>query len=383
MRAAIMNMDIQQHLASTLFAFRGYDLTNLGRTPELLAHPKYGPVVADALTRAGQVTSEETGKPTDLVDRVRRQEETTLDSFADAVALIMAAEIAQIDILREFHGIDFARGQLAAGYSLGEIAAGVCCGLFTLEDALRVPVSLAGICAELGRDVSMGVLFSLGAALDLDVVNHLCIEINCRQQGVMGISSYLSPNTVLLLGQQNTIDTFREEMKARLPKYVHMRKNEHHWPPLHTPILWQACVPNRAAMTMHELPGGFGKPAPPILSMVTGKASYNEYNAREILHRWVDHPQRVWDVVYESLQAGIELVVHVGPAPNLLPATYKRLSENVQAQVNTRSASGLGLRFVSGMARRRWLTALLPSRTGLLRAPYLQHVILEDWLLGQ
>jgi hypothetical protein len=26
------------------FAFRGYNLTNLGRTPELLAHPAFGPV---------------------------------------------------------------------------------------------------------------------------------------------------------------------------------------------------------------------------------------------------------------------------------------------------------------------------------------------------
>ena len=378
-----MNIDLKPHLASTLFAFRGYDLTNLGRTPELLAHPAYGRIVAGVLELCSEVASDETGKKIDLVDRVRRGEETTLDSFADAIAIILAAEVAQIKLLREFHGIEFAKARLAMGYSLGEIGAAICCGLFKLEDAMRVPVSLAGVCAELGRDVSMGVLFSLGPALDLDAVNHLCIEINCQQRGLIGISSYLSPNTVLLLGQRDTIDTFREEMKTRLPKQVHLRKNEHHWPPLHTPILWQASVPNRAAVTMHELPGGFGRPTPPILSMVTGKTSYNEYNAREILHRWVDHPQRVWDAVYESLQAGVEVIVHVGPTPNLLPATYKRLSENVQAQVNTRSAGGFGLRFVSGMARRRWLMALLPSRTALLRAPYVQHVILEDWLLEQ
>ena len=27
------------------FAFRGYNVTNLGRTPELLEHPAYGPIV--------------------------------------------------------------------------------------------------------------------------------------------------------------------------------------------------------------------------------------------------------------------------------------------------------------------------------------------------
>ena len=35
----------------------------------------------------------------------------------------------------------------------------------------------------------------------------------------------------------------------------------------------------------------------------------------------------------------------------------------------------------AGLARRPWLSALLPSRAALLRAPLLQHIILEDWLL--
>ena len=33
--------------------------------------------------------------------------------------------------------------------------------------------------------------------------------------------------------------------------------------------------------------------------------------------------------------------------------------------------------------RRPWLTAVLPSRTALLRAPAVNHIILEDWLLEQ
>ena len=35
------------------------------------------------------------------------------------------------------------------------------------------------------------------------------------------------------------------------------------------------------------------------------------------------------------------------------------------------------------MNRYAWLGRLLPSKTSLLRAPYLVHVILEDWLLEQ
>src|SRR2546421_688582 len=41
------------HPGVTAFAFRGYNVTNLGRTPELLDHPAYGPVVRAALSEGG------------------------------------------------------------------------------------------------------------------------------------------------------------------------------------------------------------------------------------------------------------------------------------------------------------------------------------------
>jgi [acyl-carrier-protein] S-malonyltransferase len=43
----------------------------------------------------------------------------------------------------------------------------------------------------------------------------------------------------------------------------------------------------------------------------------------------------------------------------------------------------LGRGVASGLSRNAWLSRLLPSRTSLLRAPFLNHVILEDWLLEQ
>jgi [acyl-carrier-protein] S-malonyltransferase len=41
----------------------------------------------------------------------------------------------------------------------------------------------------------------------------------------------------------------------------------------------------------------------------------------------------------------------------------------------------MGMRAAAGLARRPWLSAILPSRAALLRAPAMRHVILEDWLL--
>jgi [acyl-carrier-protein] S-malonyltransferase len=46
---------LQSKIATTAFAFRGYNITNLGRTPELLAHPAYGSTVRRYLRRGSVV----------------------------------------------------------------------------------------------------------------------------------------------------------------------------------------------------------------------------------------------------------------------------------------------------------------------------------------
>jgi [acyl-carrier-protein] S-malonyltransferase len=66
-----------------------------------------------------------------------------------------------------------------------------------------------------------------------------------------------------------------------------------------------------------------------------------------------------------------------------VPATFARLSNNVSRYLTNKYVHRLGREVVSGMNRYAWLGRLLPSKTSLLRAPYLVHVILEDWLLEQ
>jgi [acyl-carrier-protein] S-malonyltransferase len=39
------------------------------------------------------------------------------------------------------------------------------------------------------------------------------------------------------------------------------------------------------------------------------------------------------------------------------------------------------LRAMSQMAQREWLSAVLPSRAALLRAPFVRQIVLEEWLL--
>jgi [acyl-carrier-protein] S-malonyltransferase len=269
------------------------------------------------------------------------------------------------------------------GYSLGEITALVAGGTFVVDQVLPPLVELAGDCADLARGANMGILFSRGPELDVEAVHRLCIEITAEGHGTISVSSYLSPNTILLIGQDGTLSSFKDRMSAALGSRVNLRKAEGAWPPLHTSLLWQRNIPTRAGVRMQTMGGGLQAPNPPVLSLVTGSASYNSFNARDTLVRWLDQPQRLWDAVCEILGQGIETVFHIGPDPNLIPATFKRLSDNVRLQTTGRSLGSIGLQAVSLIARRAWLANFMTTRATLLRAPFVDHIVVEDWLLKQ
>ncbi len=379
-----MENDLSKRISTAAFACRGYNVTNMGRTLELLNHSVFGKTVESFLKAGAEICADTIHETVDLVDRVRQQSESDMESYSADIAMIVSVEMAQLTILEQHFGVAVDQARMAFGYSLGEVTAVVAAGIYNMETALMPPLVLSKDVAELASDVSMGILFSRGPALDLAGIKHLCLEISSRGQGTLAISSYLSPNTVLLLGQQDTVKIFKKEMSARLEEKPHLRINPHHWPPMHTPITWQRNISTRAGVLLETAPGGFSQPRIPILSFVTGDTSYTDTNSREILMNWVDHPQQVWDVVERTLADGIETVIHVGPEPNILPATYERLSNNVSSQLAAKSFSGMGLRAFSRFARSRpWLTKLLPSDAALLRAPFVNHIILEEWLLEQ
>ena len=116
-------------------------------------------MVAPFLEEASETCAEVIGAPVDLAARIRRGEETTLDTYAEAVAMIVAMEMAQIRLLKDFFGIEYAQARLAYGYSLGEVAALVAAGVIEMRHALRVPSVRGKRFAELARDSTLGVLF--------------------------------------------------------------------------------------------------------------------------------------------------------------------------------------------------------------------------------
>lgn len=372
---------IRQHLPRTAFAFRGYNITNLGRTHELWSVDAYRPTLERWLQTGSEVCQKAHGSSTDLVARVVGQLEANLDHYAEAVAMIMAIEFAQLELLSTVHGVDYGQSKLAYGYSLGELTAVAANQMISASEAMEVPVALAYDCATLAHDVTMGILFSRTEAIDERKVVHLCESITAECRGVIGISAVLSPNTYLVLGQHDSLARFKAQMHVTLPQSSLLKEDPSLWPPLHTPIVRQRHIPDRASVLMERMSPRVGLANPTLFSLATGSPSYKTEPAREILRRWIDHPQRLWDAIIYTLKEDIDLVIHVGPGPNVVPATFIRLSDNVRQQLARMSLSGIGMRAMSNLVNRRWLANLLPNRAALLRAPTVRQLNLEDWLI--
>lgn len=375
--------DLKQQIGTAAIAFRGYDASNIGRGPELLAHPVYGPVVREMLDRAGRVCADVIKQEVDLAERVANHASATLDTFVEDTATIVALELAQIRLLEEVFEVPVRDALLSFGHSIGELSALVLGGVYEMEQLLPIPLALAHDCADLTADTRLGILTSPSGTLEPELVQRLCSSISSRGHGMVGPSTFLSPYQVILLGQADTLDLLEAEMREHLPPGVTLRRRPNQWPPLHTPLVWERSVPNRAAVALYHTGGGNTRPRPEVVSCTTGRASYDEWNSRELLTEWTDHPQRLWDAMENTLASGAELVIHVGPEPKLIPTAFERLSGKVMKRLKSTHLDSLGRRVLPSISRNHWLARTLPHSAVVFRAPFMNHLILEDWLLSQ
>src|SRR4051812_41198081 len=262
--------NLTERIPDSVLAFRGYNVTNLGRTPDLLAHRAFGTLVEQQLAAVSDVASTILKRRVDLVQQVRERRESTLEAYGEALALVLAVEAAQLALLHEHFGIKWTEVRFSYGFSLGEIAAVVAGGVLSLHAAMEVLLPLADDCVALARESTLGVLFTRSRELSRDDVLRLCLEVNQEGRGVIGVSAHLAPNAMLIIGQHDTLDRFMQRAKTELNVRVHLRKNDSKWPPVHTPIVWQLQISNRAAERMHTMPLIAKAAKPRVFSLVSG-----------------------------------------------------------------------------------------------------------------
>jgi [acyl-carrier-protein] S-malonyltransferase len=372
---------LRERIGGVALAFRGYEAGQLGRSKELVDHPLYGPIVREVLSEATRICGEASSAMPDLVEYVRKGEHGILNNLSYDNAAILAMEIAQLRILEELFEVPAARARLSFGFSTGELAALIFGKVLSLKQVLEVLMPVASDCAELTADARLGMLFTRRTELRPADVDRICQVVLSEGRGLIGPTAFLSPYTALVVGQAEAMDRLDDHLPAYLPGDAVFRRKQRQWTPLHSPLVWQRHIPNRIAMSLHQVKGKLRKPSPPILSCVTGQASYDELSCRNLLTLWPDHPQRLWDVVNATLKSDVDIIIHVGPASKLLTTTFSSLNSRVLRGGHPHFIHRIGSALVSGLQRRPFFSDILPPKAALLRAPFLTHVILEDWLL--
>jgi len=374
--------ELKKRIKTAALAFRGYEERNFGRSAELLKHPVYGPIVSATLKRASALCSQVRGSTVDLEGRILAHADSTLATFVEDTATIVTMEVAQYQLLEQVFDIPARQARISFGHSIGELSSLLLGGVYEMEQLLPVPLGLAQDCAELTAETTIGLL-STRRALSIEQVRRLCIWISSRGHGLIGPSTYLSPYQVILVGQADTLDLLEREIPAHVPGGATLRCRPNRFPPLHTPLVWQRNIPNRTALALYHIAGGERKPTPPVVSCTTGVANYDEFNNRGILADWTDHPQRVWEAMKHTLASGVELVIHVGPEPRLFPTGFERISDKVKKQMRRRHLDRLSTSLFPSISRNPWLNRSLAATAAVWRAPFLDHLVLEDWLLAQ
>ena len=113
--------NLQKRITTAAFAFRGYDASNLGRSPELLEHHVYGPIVRTMLDRASVLCGDVLGEKVDLAARVLAREPSTLSTFVHDIGTIVAMELAQLQLLEKFFDVPVHQALMSFGHSIGEL----------------------------------------------------------------------------------------------------------------------------------------------------------------------------------------------------------------------------------------------------------------------
>src|SRR5262245_57668667 len=112
--------NLSARLPTAAIAFRGYNVTNLGRTAELLAHPAYCARVEADLRSASNVAADLLHRPVDLVAQIRSGQEHTLQQYGEALAMLLAVESIQLGLLDELFDVPWRTAKFSYGFSLGE-----------------------------------------------------------------------------------------------------------------------------------------------------------------------------------------------------------------------------------------------------------------------
>ena len=193
-----------------------------------------------------------------------------------------------------------------AGLSLGEYAALMASGIFTVSDGLRLLFErgqvMSDVCEEIVEDEPMQMLAVIG--MSREVVEHLVEDLSQTY-----LANFNSPEQIILAGPKTSLKLFNQAAKAAGYRKGLPLKVEG---PFHTPLMVAACQPLEALLDSYELQPGCA----PVISNTTVEPHDLETLKSTLVRHLIEPVQ--WEQTIDWLiQAKVTHLIQIGPGQTL------------------------------------------------------------------
>lgn len=240
-------------------------------------------------------------------------DEATLKQTVNTQPDMYALELAAAAVL-DAEGI---KADMAAGFSLGEIAAAEYAGVFSLEDGFSI-VRKRG---ELMQKESGRGSAAMTAVLKLD---DRTVEVLCSAFTHIYPVNYNCPGQVVVSGSAEEIEQFEVRVKDAGGRAMRLRVSG----AFHSPYMQKAAEAFGEFLKAYEL----AAPRLPLYSDYTGSLYEGDY--RTLLSRQISSPVRWSEIVGKMIASGADTFIELGPGRTLCS-----LIARIDRSVRTYSAS--------------------------------------------
>ncbi|MGI5883952.1 MAG: ACP S-malonyltransferase [Candidatus Spyradocola sp.] len=193
------------------------------------------------------------------------------------------------------------RPDMAAGFSLGELAAVAFAEMLPLRDATRL------VCrrAELMDSCAVGQKTAMAAVLRLSAEQ---VEKLCEDYDKVYPVNYNCPGQTVVSGEEGQIASLSERAAALKGRAVRLNVSG----AFHSPYMHEAALGLGAYMQDLR----FAQPILPVYANCTA-APYSAEQAKDLLSRQVENPVRWEQIVREMIAQGVDTFVECGAGKTL------------------------------------------------------------------